>query len=384
MLIAVLALAIPAGASANGFIAGSVEAEGEVIGGVEVCVESVSNTAGGGVPCVESESDGEWHSPELAPGTYRVLFYPGGLNYVAQYWNAKSNPASATPVTITEGTIPGIDADLEKGATISGTVTAAATRGPVGEVVVCASNREEMERCAETNAAGLYTVPGLSGGQWSLYFYSGETGRDLLSEPYPGNPVTVAPKGSTTGVDVALVAGGRIGGTVRLAASGVPLSNVRVCLTEALELFTLDCVKTPASGAYLFTGLPEGSFKVVFSPEDGELFPSGFAEELEFEPEAPDAYPTQWWDSKPNYLTAESIAVTPPAQILGIDGSLGPPPVAALPAPPVVPALVATKPMKKALVCHKGFVKRKVRGKSRCVKRHKPVRHKRHKKPHRA
>ncbi len=384
-MIAILAGPGIATADAAGFIAGSVAAEGSPIGGIEVCVEGIAGTPSQETfRCVESELDGEWTSPELPSGSYHVIFWPGQMNYVAQYWEDTTSYASAKLVTVTTGTVPGIDAELVEGATISGTVTAAATGRPVAEVEVCASIQGEApERCGLTDFNGHYTIHGLFAGSWEVAFYPYESGQDLVYQRDP-TPVPVATKANVQNVNAALVAGGQIAGTARLAATGAPLAGVRVCLVYGPFVYTYGCLKTPASGAYRFTGLEEGPYKVVFSPETSELLgPEAGPSEAARLAEAPDAYPTQWWNGKPSFATADSITVTPPAVITGIDGSLGPPPVAVVAPAPVTPAPIAAKPKTKpVLICHKGFAKRKVKGKQRCVKLHKK-RHRRHKKHHR-
>jgi hypothetical protein len=108
-----------------------------------------------------------------------------------------------------------------------------------------------------------------------------------------------------------------------------------------------------------------GSYKVVFSPE-----PSGLG--------GPDSFLTQWWGGQSTFAAAAPIEITPPAVVDNIDASLVAPPLAA-PAPPIV--------KKPVLKCKRGFLKRKVHGKQRCVKRHKvkpKPRHRRHKAKHQA
>jgi hypothetical protein len=103
-----------------------------------------------------------------------------------------------------------------------------------------------------------------------------------------------------------------------------------------------------------------GSYKVVFSPE-----PSGT--------EGPSSFPTQWWGGQSTFASAALIEITPPAIVNNIDASL-----TALPTPtPVTP--IPPPVVKKPLKCKRGFVKRKVHGKQRCVKRHKAKPKPRHK-----
>jgi hypothetical protein len=384
-LIAFVAFAVPgvATAAGTGNIAGTVLAEGAATAGIEVCAEGVAGTVTAtNFGCTEADAAfGEYEIENLPVGNYYVYFYPGALNYVAQFWQETNTFASASPVTVTEGTKPGIDAELVKGTTLSGTVTAAATGRPVARVEACASMVNALERCAETDGNGHYSIPGLFTGSWEVAFYPYETGQDLVYQRDP-NPVSVTTGTPVTGVNAALVSGGQIGGTTRLAATGAPLAGVRVCLVDAVEVFTYGCLKTPASGGYRFTGLFANSYKVVFSPETSELVgPEAEPEEAANLAEAADAYPTQWWNAKTSFGLADPIAITPPAMVTGIDGSLGPPPAVAPPAPPATPAPVVAKPKKlPVLICHKGFAKRKVKGKLRCLKLHKKHHHRHHKK----
>jgi hypothetical protein len=373
LLIAVAALAWPAAgeAAGTGSISGTVTAEGGgVLAGVEVCAESFDETV---FRCAETSGAGNYTVTGLEEGEYLVSFVPPEtVNYLWQWYQGVRNWEAATLVPVEEGlNKSGVNAVLEKGATISGVVTAAATGLPAREVYVCAVAIDESSfGCAETNAAGSYTIVALTGGQFEIYFYPEGSGQDLVYQTYSLGLVTVAPHGEAKGVNQALQRGGQIQGVVRLAATGAPLAGVRVCVTRADSVEQFSCLTSPASGAYRFYGLPNGSYKVAFSAT---------ADEIADEKAIVDAYPTQWWQGAGSFAAATPIAITPPAIISGIDGALGPPPVAPVTPPPVVPTApvgkkVVTKP--KPLKCHKGFAKRKVHGKPRCVRRHRPVKHK--------
>jgi hypothetical protein len=380
LLIALLALALPAtGAAAEtGSIAGTVTAEGGgVLSGIEVCAEEVEEEDFG---CTKTGSGGTYQLNGLDAGEYKVAFVPAeNVNYLWQYYEGVRSWEAATPVEVTAGTVKsGVDAVLEKGATISGTVTAAATGLPVREVLVCAWATDESSfNCAETSAAGSYTIVGLTGGQFELEFFPEGTGQGLLYQTYSLGLVTVAAHGEAKGVNQALQPGGQVTGVVRLAATGAPLAGVRVCLTRAATVEQPLCLTSPASGAFRFYGLPRDSYKVVFSPAANEV-----------PDEAPivDTYPTQWWQGASSFATATPIVVTPPGIVSGIDGALGPPPAAVVTppvvaptTPPTVKKVTTTEP--RLLKCRHGFAKRKVHGKAKCVRVHKAAKHKRrHKK----
>jgi hypothetical protein len=372
-------LALPASAMAEettettaittGRIAGTVTALGGPIAGeVEVCAKSVLDEST--FKCIALPGGGPYEITDLPAGEYKVGFWPTG-NYVTQFWNHGLTWNEATPVQVAAGLPTAeIDAVLETGATISGTITAAATGAPVEKVEACAKLVElvpvlnlELERCAKTNAAGEYTIDGLVPGQWTINFYAQQAEADVVSAPYAQPTVEVGPLQNLTGVSQALIPGGQIAGTVRVAGTGAPVGGVQVCVTTASSPTPLGCLRTPSSGAYRFTRVWPGSYKVVFSPE-----PSGT--------EGPNSYPTQWWGGQSTFASGASIEITPPAIVNNIDASLIAPPTPAA-APPI-----ATPVPKKQLKCKRGFLKRKVHGKQRCIKRHKPKpkpRHKHHK-----
>jgi hypothetical protein len=366
----VLLLALPASgmAAEPGNIAGTVTAEGgKPIGDMEVCARAVDESS---YECVPLPDGGPYVIPNLPEGKYQVGFWPTG-NFVTQFWQNAPTWNKAEPLSVIGGeTTAGIDATLVPGATIEGVVIASATGAPVGEVEACATSGE-IERCAKSNAVGEYTIDGLAGGPrnlWTLYFYAQDAAADVVSGAYSGGAVEVSSGEPPTKVNAALGPGGQIAGTVRLAGTGTPVAGVQVCVTMAASPIPLGCVHTPNSGAYRFMRVWPGSYKVVFSPE-----PSGT--------EGPSSFPTQWWGGQSTFASAALIEITPPAIVNDIDASL-----TALPTPtPVtpIPAPIAKKPLK----CKRNFVKRKVHGKQRCVKRHKAKpkpRHGRHKAKHQA
>jgi hypothetical protein len=379
-----LFLALPGGAAGaeTGNIAGIVTAVGGApLVEVEVCAEAVDKSH---FKCITTRTDGTYEITGLTEGSYNVGFWTTS-NFVTQFWPNKLTWGTAEAIPVTAGqTAVGIDAELQGGATISGTVTAQATGLPVGEVEACAT-QEELERCARTGAAGTYTIDGLVPGSWNVYFYAMKAKADVVSGPYTGTAggaVEVGPQQALPGVNVALIPGGQIAGTVRLAGSGAPVGGVLVCATMGSSSIPLACLRTPSSGAYRFTRVWPGTFKVAFSPELKELYgPERLAEAEALEAEeaaaghGSDGYPTQWWSGQSSFAAATPIAITPPQIVTEINASLVAPPAPAATAPtvPVTPANptpVARKPI--PLKCKRGFVKRKVHGKQRCVRRAKP------------
>jgi Carboxypeptidase regulatory-like domain len=201
-----------------------------------------------------------------------------------------------------------------------------------------------------------------------------------------------------------LRSGGEIAGTVRNAGTGEPLAGIVVCLVPFPGRGSPHCTETAADGTYDFEGLASGTYEVAFSPEGEEIWGALLKEAEEETGEVlfpVDGYSTLWWSSGASASAATLIELTAPQTVDGIDGSIVKPapwnilsqgsvipeaipvapdvdiPTAFNPPPTPTNLTRVTRPAKqpKPLECKRGFVKRKVRGKERCVTRHKSVRH---------
>jgi hypothetical protein len=367
-----VALALPVSASAaDGGISGEVtrQSGGAVVPDAEVCAEEQEGEFA--FECTLTEFDGSYEISGLPPGKYIVSFQAGesGLWLVPQYYNGVRRFSAATEVTVASGlTTPGIDAALAAGGAIAGRVTAAKTGAGVSEVLVCSWTEagEEFDGCAETASDGSYEIVGVAPGLHELEFWSWE---QFGTEYAHGVSVSVGIR--TAGVNAALQAGS-ISGHVYAAANHQPLSGVSVCGIWAATGEVGGCALTNSSGAYGFYPVAAGGLKIVFSPEPAEVeFAKGVKSDI---------WPTQFWNSKPTLAQADTLEVVPTSAFTGIDGQLGPGPVPPSSTPPASSA-PAPAPIAKPLVCKKGFVKKRVKGKSRCVRRrhhHKHHRHHRH------
>jgi hypothetical protein len=190
-LAAVAAAAAPASAAAaspTGEIKGKVtEAGGPAIEHAEVCASPVTDTA---ETCAETGTGGEYTIPKLPPGEYAVRFTgevcAGAIcrrDFAPQYYQDKPSKKAATPVTVEMGVTAEINASLEKGAELTGSVIQAAGGQAIDHLVVCgfagnpeALSEEEYEaflasyECVLTNAAGNYTLTGLAAGNYAVQF----------------------------------------------------------------------------------------------------------------------------------------------------------------------------------------------------------------------
>jgi hypothetical protein len=133
------------------------------------------------VGCTITESDGSYTLPGLSADEYKVLFTPASpaYNLLNQFYDHESTWDDADPIALAAGeTKAGIDADLEAGAEIRGTVYSAATGAPVPAVGVCALFMEEegddwlLRECVPTSNTGSYTLRALWTDSFKVAFSS--------------------------------------------------------------------------------------------------------------------------------------------------------------------------------------------------------------------
>ncbi len=378
----------------------------KVVDAVRACVYQAVNGEFEG--CDSTNADGEYAIEGLRTGSYKVKFSPGGefggpgldppnYNYVSQYYSDKATRDVAEPVSVTAGaTTPNIDAAMHEGGQIEGRVVDALTKAPIQYTAACVYDPDEGEysRCGYTDADGNYTIEGLATGSYKVRFspnrgYEGEQSSylpqfyaDQASE-VAASPVSVTAPSAQTGIDAELDAAGLIKGRVTAASDGVPLAFVFVCALEPVGAEEpLNCAETSADGQYAITGLATGSYKVSFEAINYE---EGFEEAVSEE-----EFATQYYDSKASRANAVLVSVTAggPA-VISIDaemveGPTGPEPEGGAGAaagggaaggpsvgvvPPAPPLLLAPprKPV-GPVRCKKGFDKKKVHGKMRCVR----------------
>lgn len=153
-------------------------------------------------------------------GSYAVCFtmpLVTTLNFVGECYDGKSFEQEPTAVTVAEGAVTHhIDAALESGAVLEGTVTVAGTGAPLEGAFVCAavhtggSEAGEVVSCTKSGAGGAFTLAGVPAGTFDVYFFyfgheefgSGYLGGHTRAE---STPVTVAAHEVRTGLNAALV-----------------------------------------------------------------------------------------------------------------------------------------------------------------------------------
>jgi hypothetical protein len=395
-----VSLALPGAALAVGTasISGTVtDAESEAgIQNVEVC--AIDAAIDEFAECSSTNAAGNYTIGGLAPGSYYVRFWPHETNHARQFYDNAANIEEADEIPVEDSAVTEIDAALGPALQISGRVTSASTSQALEEVEVCALTPSlHFTGCSETNASGEYTIRRLPPGPYYVEFWPRVDFRYITQywdhASYLSEAETVQGLGGETiaNVDGELERGGAFSGTVTDRETGGGLAKSLLCARRASSGEYVRCAFTGSTGAYELPGLPSDSMKVEFSPEREGFEPDGFL--------------TQYWNGKPTLAEGWSFAVSPALKMLGIDAALEPeghsPPAAAPTATPPaatplatgVPALpsassvpIRPKPVHRTARhrCRRGFHRRKVHGKRRCVRVGKRHRHRHRRHRHRA
>ncbi len=122
-----------------------------------------------------TDAAGNYSATGLPSGNYRVLFTTGTFvtsDYVNQYYKDKSSLAAATPIIVTAPSlVPGINAKLVTGGSISGSVFTQASNTPVRYVEVNSfDSSSQFVRSDWTDDTGAYQIPGLAAGSYRVHF----------------------------------------------------------------------------------------------------------------------------------------------------------------------------------------------------------------------
>jgi hypothetical protein len=267
-----------AASSSEPQISGTVtDSRGKPLAGI--CVGARSVDTGGGPPPVGPEVKTGRHGTYLMrggllnAGRWKVAFFRGcgnKGNFAPQWWKFAGTENKAKVVVIHDHThLTGINARLDKGASISGTVRAGSNSGPglpgaCVEADALAGDPDEPA-LTKTGPGGKYLITGLGTGRYSVFFDSGCGNKgDFIGDPI--SPIVSVTDGKTTkGVDGFLLRAGAISGTVTgtdhrpLAGICVEGQSQNLGFGDAFE------ASTGPTGQYSVDGLEPGHYEISFS-----------------------------------------------------------------------------------------------------------------------
>jgi len=394
-------------AAATGEIHGKVTDHlGEPVAGITVC-------AAGLTPLVGSECDwntdaeGKYSIDGLQATSYRLGFHVESnpsLNYVQQWYSDKAHPEEADPIELAEGESREINAQMQTGGEVRGTVADGETGLPIEGVQVCARllgffQTGEVGYCGRTDAAGKFTVKNLGTGQYRLEFRT-EGHVNYVEAQLPQAPGSIPlTAGGAIELEAHLLPGLEIEGTLTEAGTGTPIVGLpapysvpAICALNTTTEARVKCATVESGGHYSIAGLPAGTYAVSFAVDGVE---EGF--DLH-----PDGYVRRYWEEVPSFGEATLLAGTAGAIFDEIDAVLSkgeelfpncevqsacpPPPTSsetlssggAL-TPLVLPGAPSAPPRPvQPLRCKKGFHRVTKSGYARCVKSAKRHKHRRH------
>jgi hypothetical protein len=241
---------------------------GKPLSGVKVAVESSSGQL---LEEASTGTDGTYDAQNLYPGSYTVeLDPPSGENYLTQYYNGASSTSNATAVTVSVGAnVTGIDAALQAGGQISGTVTSEVSAAALSNVgVYIYDSSGSYVEVAYTDSSGDYTASALPTGSYVVEFYGVSP---YYTQYYNGqssygsaNPVSVTAGKDTVEIDAAMSSGGQVTGTVTSSATSQPIANAAV-IAEYPNGGYAGEAQTNSSGVYTIGGLATGDYTIQFS-----------------------------------------------------------------------------------------------------------------------
>ncbi len=266
----------------GGTIAGTVidDVTGEPVAGVDL---EAWDAEGGFAGSASTGADGSYEIPGLVTGNHFV-FTRFARDYLQEIYDDVPcsftygcEPFEGTPIAVVAGqTTGGIDFALNRGGSISGTVTDRATGSPPENLIVMIEVFSGSNRVGTTNAdsTGDYFLGGLTVGTYSVVARGMEFRDELYDdvacpgglfvgcEPEDGTPVEVSFDTTTGGIDFALDRLGSISGTVSDSSTGSPISfaNVEV-FSESGSVVTFGFADS--AGFYQVGGLAPGNYFVV-------------------------------------------------------------------------------------------------------------------------
>ena len=249
------------GATIEGHVS---DGEGRPLAGVEV---SASQEGVNPVSTLTAHN-GDYTIEGLPPDSYYVAFEDEQNNLLTQYYQEDSIERLATRVRLQSYDIAGgIDAVMQKAATITGHVTGHEGEPVAGVNVEVRGVNGDFVQAAASDASGAYILENLIPGTYTIHFEP--VASDYLGVYYE-NPAAEEPKNVTleAGVeehlDAVLPSGATISGTVTGTTGGRGVEDVEVYAISSEG--TAGSATTAADGSYTIAGLAQGSYTIHFEP----------------------------------------------------------------------------------------------------------------------
>jgi hypothetical protein len=238
-------------------------------------IVTVFNPAREIVDAVRSDADGRYTLSGLGDGTYTLglLASLSGDPTTARY------ASQLFLLTIADGLVTTLDANLTRGGAISGQIVGADAGNPPleGVTVFIYGQDDILAGIALSDASGVYTSTALLSGTYRVEI---DPTRSLVAATtnYVGTTLeaNVTAPATTADVNATLAVGGasvQLGGQVTAQESGLPLANITIAVLDADTNAVLAFTTTNFAGVYQTAPLSPGRFRVyaITTRTDSEL-----------------------------------------------------------------------------------------------------------------
>lgn len=287
-----------------------------------ICIDAnVANNGGYDfVAGATTTATGQYTIEGLPTTDLRIRFHDcnPATPYVEQWYDAKPDVNSATPVVLVPGEDrPHVDAQLATGVSVAGRVTDGAGN-PVWGISVSVNPTDKGPGAfAQTDLNGMYVTSAVAPGDYRVQFSDAHPA-PLWATQYwnaklswnSADILTVsAADGAVHGnINATLNPAATVTGTVT-APSGAPAGDI--CVNAVVDTPNgpdgVAYTTTVNDGSYRLGGLPATAVKIVFQ----DCHSAG-------------PYLSQWWNNQPDFSSAEPLTLAPGETRPGIDAHLAP------------------------------------------------------------
>lgn len=230
-----------------------------------LCVQSVDTMV--------TDASGRYTVTGLLAGVVYAEFEPiengNAAFYLSEYYHDQTS-SCGDPITVTLGATQQVDEDLDRGAVITGRVTAADGGAGLPAVEL---TLDGIPIEVQTNASGYYTITAVRTGDHTLFFAPNKNGAsaayawqyyDTRNRSSQADPLHVtAPEVKT--VNQTLSRGGWITGKVTASDTGNELADYFIAVYDEDHTYIFDSYgNTDASGVYTTGILPAGAYFIEF------------------------------------------------------------------------------------------------------------------------
>jgi protocatechuate 3,4-dioxygenase beta subunit len=220
-------------------------------------------------------ADGRYALGGLVPGSYTLRFSPPtGVNYIVEFYADAADEAHAAPITVGAGATRTADAQLARGAVLTGSVGDSSGHGIGGVGIEIAHGSDPPVGTGVTNASGSFRIVGIRQAPGELGVYAARFRRaGYVDEDAPGRYLRAGQTYTTNVVmhrtDELAILTGQV-----TKAGGTPLEDAVVTATDNAGVTQFGQTTTGPDGRYRLA-LRGGTYRVGFAGPEG----AGYAEQ---------------------------------------------------------------------------------------------------------